>query len=73
MKDIADSGSSTATNQLEAQQTINLLLDRLANETTLRLEAEDRAERFSQHIIAIRESWSWRIMGPLRAIRRSLQ
>lgn len=58
---------------VQANGTINSLLARLAIETTKRLEAEDRADRFSQHIMAIRRSISWKVTTPIRALRRLLK
>lgn len=55
---------------LESHKIAAELKHRLEIETTRRLKEEDRANRLSEHIIALRKTISWRLTRPLRAILR---
>lgn len=46
------------------------LQERLAAETTSRIIAENKSERLTSQIEALRRSFSWKITKPLRAFRR---
>ena len=66
-------GNSDRNDLEQAQRTIRELYQRLALATTKQIAAEDRANRYSEHIIAIRKSLSWRLTRPIRAIRRRMR